>query len=111
MSTWSQYLLIAAVVVLVAGYVVPGWDTAQLPKRAVKRRIYWTATLIGVVLLFLGGQPVLQNSVAFVGAGLILMVGWAYFRTPNIKIGGQIFAAYPPDREPDPPHPSDRSQS
>jgi hypothetical protein len=33
---------------------------------------------------------------------VILMVGWAYFRTPNLKIDGRIVAAYPPNREPDP---------
>jgi hypothetical protein len=31
------------------------------------------------------------------------MTGWAYFRTPHLKIGGQIYAAYEPNRAPDPP--------
>jgi hypothetical protein len=38
---------------------------------------------------------------------VVLMGGWAYFRTPNIKVNGQIWAAYPPNREPDPPPPGD----
>ena len=45
----------------------------------------------------------MQSAVAFVLAAAILMIGWAYFRTPHIKIGGQIRSAYAPHREPDPP--------
>ncbi|CAN3126887.1 hypothetical protein ACNUDN_03230 [Mycobacterium sp. smrl_JER01] len=103
MSTASWLLLGAGALALLLGAAVPGWDTAQLPKRAVKRRIYWTGTAVGVVLLFLGGLPDVQSSVASAAAAVILMTGWAYFRTPHIKIGGRIRAAYGPHREPDPP--------
>lgn len=101
--TISEVLLIAGAAMLVAGIVVPGWDTAGLPRRAVKRRLYWAATGAGVVLLVLGGLPDLRSSIALAAAALILMTGWAYFRTPNIKIGGRIHSADPPMREPDPP--------
>ncbi len=103
MSTWSYALLGAGALALVLGAALPGWDTPTLPKRAVKRRIYWAGTAAGVALVFLGGLPDLQSSVAFVVAALILMVGSAYFRTPNIKIGGTIYSAYEPHRQPDPP--------
>ncbi|MDA2891691.1 hypothetical protein PDG61_12270 [Mycolicibacterium sp. BiH015] len=103
MSTWSYVLLGAGAVALVLAAAVPSWDTPTLPKRAVKRRVYWVGTAAGVVLVFLGGLPDLQSSVAFVVAALILMVGSAYFRTPNIKIGGTIYSAYEPHRQPDPP--------
>jgi hypothetical protein len=101
--TISELLLIAGAALLLAGIAVPGWDTAQLPRRAVKRRIYWSGTAAGVVLLVLGGLPDVRSSVALAAAALILMIGWAYFRTPNIKIGGRIHSADPPMREPDPP--------
>ena len=101
--TISEVLLIAGAAMLVAGIVVPGWDTAGLPRRAVKRRLYWAPTGAGVVLLVLGGLPDLRSSIALAAAALILMTGWAYFRTPNIKIGGRIHSADPPMREPDPP--------
>lgn len=99
----SEVLLIAGAAALVLAFVVPGKGTAQLPKRAVKRRIYWTGSAVGGVLLFLGGLPDIQSSLAFVAATVILMTGWAYFRTPHLKIGGQIRSAYAPYREPDPP--------
>jgi hypothetical protein len=73
-----------------------------------KRRIYWTATVVAIPVLFVAGIPDLQSSIAFVAMACVLMGGWAYFRTPNIKIGGQIFAAYPPNREPDPAPPGNR---
>jgi uncharacterized membrane protein len=108
MNPWSQPLLIGALVVLLIGLALPGWDTARTPKRAVKRRIYWSATILGIIALVLAGSPDIQSSIAFAAAALILMIGWAYFRTPNIKINGQIWAAYPPNREPDPAAPGDR---
>jgi hypothetical protein len=37
----SLYLSCAGVAILLVGLLLPGWDTASLPKRAVKRRIYW----------------------------------------------------------------------
>jgi hypothetical protein len=103
MSTLSLSLFYAAVAILLAGILLPGWDTARAPKRAVKRRIYWTATIVGAIVAFLAGLPDLQSSIAFVAMCFVLMVGLAYFRTPNIKINGRIWAAYPPNREPDPP--------
>jgi len=101
--TVSQILLIAGAVLLVAGIVVPGWDTAGLPRRAVKRRIFWAGACAGVLALFAGGLPDVRSSVALAAAGVILMTGWAYFRTPNIVIGGRIRSADPVMREPDPP--------
>jgi hypothetical protein len=41
---------------------------------------------------------------------LVLMGGWAYFRTPNIKLGGRILTADPRNREPDPPPPGKEIQ-
>ena len=103
MSTLSVVLLCAGALALALGAAIPGRATPTLPKRAVKRRIYWSGTVVGVILLFLGGLPDLQSAVAFVAAAVILMTGWAYFRTPYLKIGGQIYAAYEPHRAPDPP--------
>ncbi len=103
MSTLSLVLLGAGALALVLGAAIPGRATATSPKRAVKRRIYWSGTVVGVVLLFLGGLPDVQSAIAFAAAAVILMTGSAYFRTPHIKIGGQIYSAYEPHRAPDPP--------
>ena len=103
MSTLSLSFFYGGAAILLIGMLLPGWDTAAAPKRAVKRRIYWTATVIAIPVLFAAGWPDFQSSFAFVATGCVLMGGWAYYRTPNIKIGGRIFAAYPPNREPDPP--------
>jgi hypothetical protein len=109
MSTPSLILFYVAVALLVAAIVVPGWDTSRLPKRAVKRRIYWAATVIAIPLLFVAGLPDLQSAVAFVAMAVVLMVGWAYFRTPNITVGGVVRSADPSHRGPDPTPPGDRS--
>ncbi|MCW2730186.1 MAG: hypothetical protein JWR13_1002 [Mycobacterium sp.] len=103
MSTLSLSLFFCGLAILLVGLLLPGWDTATAPKRAVKRRIYWTATIVAIPVLFVAGWPDFQSSVAFVAMACVLMGGWAYFRTPNLKIGGRILAAYPPNREPDPP--------
>lgn len=103
MTTTSEMLLIAGAAALVLGAALPGWDTARAPKRAVKRRIYWTGAASGAALLFAGGLPDLQSSLAFAVAALILMTGFAYFRTPHLKIGGRIYSADERYREPDPP--------
>lgn len=103
MSTLSMVMLGAGALALALGAAIPGRDTPTAPKRAVKRRIYWTGTFVGVSLLFLGGLPDVQSAIAFAAAAVILMTGMAYFRTPNLKIGGQIYSAYEPHREPDPP--------
>lgn len=105
MSNLSLSLFFGGVAILLIGLLLPGWDTAQTPKRAMKRRIYWIATVVAIPVLFVAGIPDLQSSIAFVAMACVLMGGWAYFRTPNIKLGGHIYAAYPPNREPDPAPP------
>ena len=72
--------------------LVPGWDAATKPKRAVKRYVYWTATAIAIPVLFAAGLPDLQSAIAFTAMACVLMGGWAYFRTPNLKLGGRILA-------------------
>jgi hypothetical protein len=109
MSTLSLYLFYGGVVILLVGLLVPGWDTASLPKRAVKRRIYWGATAVAIPVLFAAGWPDSQSSIAFVAMAVVLMGGWAYTRTPNIKIGDRIWALDPANREPDPAPPANGS--
>ncbi len=101
MSTPSLYLFLGGLAILLVGILLPGWDTAATAKRAMKRRIYWAATIIAIPVLFVAGLPDLQSSLAFVAMACVLMGGWAYFRTPNIKIRGRIRSADPYHREPD----------
>jgi hypothetical protein len=103
MTTVSWVLLGAGALALVLGAAIPGRAGATLSKRAAKRRIYWTGTVVGVILLFASGLPDVQSAVATAAAAVVLMVGSAYFRTPHLKIGGQIYSAYEPHRAPDPP--------
>ena len=105
MSNQFPYLFYAGVAILLVGLLLPGWNTANLPKRAVKRRVYWTATAVAIPVLFAAGWPDPQSSLAFVAMAVVLMGGWAYTRTPNIKAGGKIWAADPANREPDPAPP------
>ncbi|MEU0496703.1 hypothetical protein [Mycobacterium sp. NPDC006124] len=101
MSTTSTILFYGGVAILLVGLLLPGWRTATLPKRAVKRRIYWGATIVALPVLFAAGWPDVQSSLAFLAMACVLMGGWAYFRTPNIKVGGRILTADPSHREPD----------
>jgi threonine/homoserine/homoserine lactone efflux protein len=101
MSTPSLHLFLGGLAILLVGILLPGWDTAATAKRAMKRRIYWVATIIAIAVLFVAGLPDLRSSLAFVAMACVLMGGWAYFRTPNIKIGGRIRSADPYHREPD----------
>jgi hypothetical protein len=101
-STLSLSLFFCGLAILLVGILLPGWNTATLPRRAVKRRIYWTATAVAIPVLIVAGWPDLQSSIAFLAMACVLMLGWAYFRTPNIKIGGRIWSADPLNREPDP---------
>jgi hypothetical protein len=109
MSNLSLYIFCGGLAILLVGLLLPGWDTEALPKRAVKRRIYWTATAVAIPVLFAAGWPDPQSSIAFVAMAVVLMGGWAYTRTPNIKIGERIWALDPVNREPDPEPRGDRS--
>lgn len=102
MSTLSLYLFCGGLAILLVGLFVPGWNTATLPRRTVKRRVYWGATALAIPVLFAAGWPDHQSSLAFVAMAIVLMVGWAYTRTPNIKIGGRVRALDPANRGPDP---------
>ena len=110
MSTLSLSLFYGGLAILLVGLALPGWNTATASKRATKRRIYWTATAVALPVLFVAGLPDVQSSVAFVAMALVLMGGWAYFRTPNIKFGERIYTADPRNREPDPPPPGEGIQ-
>jgi phosphate/sulfate permease len=109
-STLSLSLFYGGLAILLVGLLLPGWATTKASKRATKRRIYWTATIVAVPVLFAAGLPDVQSSIAFVAMALVLMGGWAYFRTPNIKLGGRILTADPRNREPDPPPPGKEIQ-
>ena len=102
MSTLSLSLFFAGLAILLVGMFLPGWNTAALSKRAVKRRVYWGATIVALPVLFAAGWPDVQSSIAFTAMAVVLMGGWAYFRTPNIKIDGRILSADPSHRGPDP---------
>jgi hypothetical protein len=102
-STLSLSLFFVGLAILLVGMILPGWDTANRPKRAVKRRIYWGATIIALPVLFAAGWPDLQSALAFTAMACVLMGGWAYFRTPNIKVNGRIVTADPSHRGADPP--------
>ena len=97
--TFSEILLIVGAALVLAGMAAPGWDTARMDRRAVKRRIYWAGTGAGIVVLFLSGLPDLQSALALAAAGSVLTLGWAYFRTPNIVIGGRVRSADPTLRD------------
>lgn len=79
-------------------------------RRAWERRVFWGATGAAALCGFLAGLPDGKRGIA---TGLVIAGGMAlvaYVYTPNIKIGGKIYAWHADDRVPD-PSPEDTAAS
>jgi len=73
-----------------------------IKNRARARHYYWATLIIGIVCFAVGTGRIWPNGVLvalIIGA---FVVGSAYFTTPYLKIGRQIYASNPENREPDP---------
>ena len=95
--------MLAAFAVLAGAFIV-GLFIKNL---AVERRIYWCGWIVGGVLaalsaLFRGWTA----SLAVFGLVVIAAVGYAYFRTPYLKVGRRIFALSESDKRADRQGPS-----
>lgn len=85
------------------GGTFPLWKSATLSPDAIRRRVYWTGAILGVLFLFVSQLPDLKSATLLstgVGLGLVFI---AFNWTSHIKVGGRIFAAFNSSRKPDRP--------
>jgi hypothetical protein len=102
-SEMLAYTGLAAIILGVLGSLRPLWRSRTLSPTSIERRVYWAGTALGIALLFASQLPDWRRSLFIALAAAIVMVVMAFGRTPYIKIGGRIYAAYRLDRQPDPP--------
>lgn len=94
-------LVIAGLVLIIAG-----WAQARyrfIAERRKARYFYWGTSALGIVFFGFGTGKLWPNAVITTLIFTALVVGSAYFTTPYLKIGDQIYASSPENREPDPP--------
>jgi hypothetical protein len=93
---------------IVAGLVLvgAGWAQARfrfIAERRKARYFYWGTSVLGIVFFGFGTGQLWPNAVITTLILTTLVVGSAYFTTPYLKIGDQIYASDAENREPDPP--------
>jgi amino acid transporter len=71
--------------------------------RRAGRRFYWATSIIGIVCFAIGVGKIWPNGVAVAVIFSAIVAFSAYLTTPYLKVGGQIYASSPENREPDPP--------
>jgi len=70
--------------------------------RALGRRFYWTASIVGILCFAVGTGRIWPNGVLAAAVFAAVVVLSAYLTTPYLKIGGQIYASDRENRQPDP---------
>lgn len=86
----------AALVAFVGGGLLsmfPLWSSANLAEDSVHRRVYWTGTVVGSVLLFLSQLPDWKGGLFVTITAALAMFMAAGFWTDHIRIGGRIYSA------------------
>lgn len=57
-----------------------------------RRRCYWTGTVVGALLLFVGGLPDWRSAVFVSLCAALVMVAVAWRYTSHLKIGDKVYA-------------------
>jgi hypothetical protein len=97
---WSHFLIIAGFLAVAASMVIA---VLFAKRRSLERRIYWAGWAIGTLCMSLAVLPRgWQGVIAFALLGVFFAVGYAYFRTPYLKLGNRIYALTIPNSQPDP---------
>ena len=85
------------------GSVFPLWKSRRLSPAAIRRRVFWTGTVGGCLLMFVAVLPDWRSGL-FVSLVILFALAIAAFRfTSHIKIGDRIYAFRHHNRQPDPP--------
>ena len=93
-------LVVAGLIFIIAGYAQARYRFVKDRQRG--RHFYWLTSIIGIVCFAVGTGQLWPNAIASAVIFTAIVVGAAYMITPYLKIGGQIYASNPDNREPDP---------
>jgi hypothetical protein len=94
-------MVIAGLILIAAGWAQTRFRFIAQRRKA--RYFYWGTSALGIVLFGFGTGQLWPNAVITTLIFTTLVLGTAYFTTPYLKIGDQIYASTPENREPDPP--------
>lgn len=86
--------------------ILAGWAQSRfrfIAERRKGRYFYWGTSALGIVFFGFGTGQLWPNAVMTTLIFTTLVVGTAYFTTPYLKIGDQIYASTAENREADPP--------
>jgi hypothetical protein len=79
------------------------WKSRRLSPASIQRRVYWTGTIAGALLLFAGALPGWPSAIFASACAVFVMIGTAWRFTSHIKIRGRIYEFMRDPRQPDPP--------
>jgi hypothetical protein len=99
-------LLYSGLVVLLLGGLgssFPLWKSRVLSPASIERRVYWTASSVGTILLLLSQLPDWRSGIGIAVAATLILVLVAWRFTAHLKVGGKIYSATYTNRRPDPP--------
>jgi hypothetical protein len=94
-------LVIVGLILIIAGAAQARFRFVAERRKA--RYFYWGTSALGIVFFAFGTGKPWPNGVITTLIFSSLVLGTAYFTTPYLKIGDQIYASSPENREPDPP--------
>jgi drug/metabolite transporter (DMT)-like permease len=94
-------LVIAGLILILAGWAQSRFRFIKERRKA--RYFYWGTSALGVVFFGFGTGQLWPNAVMTTLIFSTIILATAYFTTPYLKIGDQIYASSPENREPDPP--------
>ena len=81
----------------------PLWRSRTLSPASIQRRSYWTGSIVGALLVFVGRLPDWRSGLAIAFAVAFVMVGTAWRFTSHLRVRDRIYAASHHNRRPDPP--------
>jgi drug/metabolite transporter (DMT)-like permease len=94
-------LVVAGLVLIIAGWAQARFRFVRERRKA--RYFYWGTSALGIVFFGFGTGQLWPNAVITTLIFSTVVLSTAYFTTPYLKIGDQIYASSPENREPDPP--------
>ena len=102
MMVWYGMAMVCFGIALIGG-IFPLWRSATLSPDSIRRRTYWTAYGLSLVLMFIAALPDWRGGIFLTTAIGLCLVANALHRTNHFKIRGRIYAASPNLRTPDRP--------
>ena len=102
----AKALFYAGVVAIALGTLTslfPLWKSRRLSPASIQRRLYWTGSLGGSLLLFIALLPDWRRALFVSLCAVLVVIAVAFRFTTHIKIRDRIYAYMHDSRQPDPP--------